>query len=142
MVYSQIWLNLPRDDQSHLFYIAPMDDRHFSCKQKNSRKNHCSARPQNDVVFIWSHILTECLSVRRCYCEYFFFGGGGGGGTSWNISYLNCCWFELAIKEQTHYAISRLRKLLLGFNEVAFCVSVCVLFHFYFLSLLLCFLRS
>ncbi len=27
------------------------------------------------------------------------------GGTSWNFSYFNCCWFELAIKEEGTGAI-------------------------------------
>jgi len=37
LVYSQIWLNLPRDD-CHFFYHLPMDDCHFDHKQKFLKK--------------------------------------------------------------------------------------------------------
>jgi hypothetical protein len=33
LAYSQIWLNLPRDD-CHFFHHLPMDDCHFDNKQK------------------------------------------------------------------------------------------------------------
>jgi hypothetical protein len=36
----------------------------------------------------------ERKKKKRKECSYHF------GGTSWNVSYFNCCWFELANMEE------------------------------------------
>jgi len=68
LVYSQIWLSLPRDD-CHFFNKFPLDDSHFGCIRKCQKKNTV-------VVSRWYEklwLVYECLTVIQ-RCLYLFYG--------------------------------------------------------------------